>query len=145
MPVIVIGADTTPGLKIIAALGQPGREIRAFVTDESVAADLRSNGLKVALGDVSDQSHVEAAADRCFSAVLVTEAASDERERSFASTPTEVIEGWARAVAAAGVKRVIWVTSDDPPTAAVPEAALVDPDHRDLAGRVVALDDAQSI
>lgn len=145
MPVIVVGADTPRGLEIIGALGQPERETRAFVTDEGVATDLRGKGVKVALGDVSDESHVEAAAKRCFSAVLVTEAAVDGRERSFAATPSQVLEGWARAVAAAGVHRVIWVSEDDPPAVAVSEVVSVDPGHADLAGRVFALDDAQSI
>lgn len=145
MPVIVVGADTESGLKIIAALGPPGREIRAFVTNEDVAAELRRGGVKVALGDVSDESHIEAAATRCFSAILVTEAATDHRERSFASTTTQVLEGWSRAMSSAEVRRVIWVTGDEPPSVGVSEVATVDPTHPDLPSLVVALDDAQSI
>lgn len=145
MPVIVVGADTGPGRSILDRLAHPDREIRAFVSDETTAADLKERGVKVAIGDVSDESHVEGASLRCFSAVLVTEAAGDARERSFASTSGEVLEGWARAVSNSQVKRVIWVTDDEPPPAGISEVAIVDPADPDLAERVAALDDAQRI
>jgi putative NADH-flavin reductase len=145
MPVIVIGADTGPGLAIIQELDSPGREIRAFVSDPEIASDLKRRGVKVALGDVSDDSHVEAAALHCFTAVLVAEAARDNRERSFANSEREVLEGWGRAVSNSQVSRVIWVYDDDAPTIAVPEVATVSPTHPDLAGRVVELDDARAI
>lgn len=145
MPVIVVGADTGPGEAIIDRLDHPDREVRAFVSDESIAASLRDRGVKVALGDVSDESHVEGAALRCFSAILVVEAAEDGRDRSFAETSAEVLAGWARAVTRSGVKRVIWVTAEPPPAVAIGEVATVDPDDPDLAERVAALDDAQTI
>ena len=145
MPVIVVGADTEAGRLIIDRLNQPEREIRAFVTNEATAIELKEEGVKVALGDVSDESHVEGAALRCFSAVLVGEAAVDDRERSFAANSHDVMSGWARAVARSKVKRVIWVTSDDPPEAAITEVATVDPADPDLAEKVAALDDAQTI
>ena len=84
MPVIVVGADTPVGLSIVSALIEPDREVRAFVTDPDVSASLKAQGVKVALGDVSDPSHVGGACLNCFSAVLVTEAARDDRERAFA-------------------------------------------------------------
>lgn len=145
MPVIVVGADTLPGSLIIDSLVKPKREVRAFVTDPQEAARLKEKGVKVALGDVSDESHVEGAALRCFSAVLVTAAAEDERERSFADTPNEVIAGWARAVARSKVKRVIWVTDKVPPSVERAEVAIVEPDHPEVATRVAQLDDAQEI
>lgn len=145
MPVIVIGADTDNGQAILRGLWHPEREIRAFVTDEEAGSALKSAGFKVATGDVSDESHVEAAAMRCFSAVLITEAADDNRERSFAENPQDVLLGWARAVESSGVTRVIWVTSGVPPVTNVPETVSVDPRTPDLADRVVALDDAQPI
>ncbi len=145
MPVIVVGADTRAGVEIITALAHPGREIRAFVTNEEAAAELRLNGVKVALGDVSDEGHVEAAATACFSAVLITEAAHDRRERSFAATAEQVIQGWARAVVGAGVSRVIWVAEEDTPEVDIPEVARVAPSVEDLARRVASIDDAQSI
>ena len=145
MPVIVVGADTEPGRRIIDRLNHPEREIRAFVTNETTAMELKGEGIKVALGDVSDESHVEGAALRCFSAVLVGEAAVDNRERSFAASPRDVMSGWARAVARSQVKRVIWVTPDDPPETAIGEVATVDPNDPALADKVAALDDAQTI
>ena len=115
MPVIVVGADTDSGEAIVEELSQPGREVRVFVSDDSRVDRYRAQGLKVALGDVSDDSHIWGAATRCFSAVLITEAADDDRERSFARSPQAVLQGWADAVTRAGVRRVIWVSGDDPP------------------------------
>jgi putative NADH-flavin reductase len=145
MPAIVVGADTKPGRAIIGALIDPSREVRAFVTDPGVVTELKAQGVKVALGDVSDDSHLEAAALHCFTAVLVTEAARDDRERSFAKGEREVLESWARAVVNAGVHRVIWVHRGEPPAVDVPEVARVSPDEADLAKRVAGLDDARVI
>ena len=145
MPAIVVGADTPDGLAILDGLNEPLREVRAFVTDESVGAELKERGFKVAIGDVSDESHVEAAAMRCFTAILVTEAASDDRERSFLDNPDDVTESWARAVAASHVTRVIWVTDSEPPSVGTREVAQVSPTNPDLVAEVVRLDDAQTI
>lgn len=145
MPVIVVGADTPAGTRIIEALITPGREVRAFVSDESSAVGLRDKGVKVALGDVSDDGHVEGAATGCFSAVLVAEAAFDHRERSFADTPEAVMEGWARAVNLARVTRTIWLSESLPPRVSTREVALVGPSDTDFVERVVALDDAQAV
>jgi putative NADH-flavin reductase len=143
MPVIVIGADTEAGLAISRELAHPGREVRAFVSDPAVAGDLRGRGVKVALGDVSDDSHIEAAALHCFTAVLVAEAARDDRERSFARSEADVLDAWARAVSNAQVSRVIWVYEGDPPPVEVSEVATVSPTHANLAHRVAELDDAR--
>ena len=145
MPAIVIGADSEAGLAILEGLQEPNREVRAFVTDEDVGLHLKEKGFKVAIGDVSDESHVEAAAMRCFSAILVTEAAVDARERSFLDSPQEVIGSWATAVSAAGVTRAIWVTDETPPATHTKEVAVVDPAEPDLVTKVVELDDAQVI
>jgi putative NADH-flavin reductase len=145
MPMIVVGADTMAGESILAQARPAEREVRVFVTDESKAQHLKSLGYKVATGDVSDESHVEGAALRCFSAVLVSEAADDDRERSFADTSQEVLKGWARAVANAGVRRVIWVTDGEIPETEVPEVATVKPDDPNLPSRVITLDNASSL
>lgn len=143
MPVIVVGADTGPGRAVVEEMADPRREIRVFVSDPDQAAGYRRRGLKVALGDVSDESHVEAAARMCFTAVLIAEAAVDARERSFADNPSQVLEGWARAAKSAGVTRVIWVIDSDPPTTETPELATVSPALTDLAARVAEIDEAQ--
>ena len=145
MPLIVVGADTPAGEAILGRLDPYEREIRVFVTDESKALDLRQRGFKVATGDVSDESHVEAASTRCFSAVLIADAAGDDRERSFAGTPVDVLRGWAQAVSNSGVRRVIWVSTDTPPHTRVEESAVIDPADPGLVELVIALDDARSI
>src|SRR5919106_4980438 len=127
MPLIVVGAETPSGSSIVDRLDASAREIRIFVTDETTGLEMRERGFKVATGDVSDESHVEAAAMRCFSAVLIAEAASDDRDRAFASTAAEVLQGWARAMSSSDVTRVIWVTEDDFPETDAREVTSVDP------------------
>jgi uncharacterized protein YbjT (DUF2867 family) len=148
MPVIVVGADTPTGTTVIEALRSRQGEVRAFVSDPDVGLAMRRAGVKVALGDVSDPSHVEAAALNAFSIVLVGEAADDSRERSFATSPAEVLAGWAEAARLAGVRRVIWVvTAEEVGTlpSAGAESAVVVTDGRaalEVAAEVAALDDA---
>ena len=145
MPLIVVGADTRAGEAILEHLRPREREIRAFVTDEARGLQLKQLGFKVATGDVSDESHVEAACLRCFSAVLIAEAAVDDRERSFADSPDAVLQGWARAVSNSQVRRVIWVKERDHPRTEVDEVVSVDPDDAHFAEMVVDLDEAHSI
>lgn len=145
MPVIVVGADTTRGRALVEGLLEPGREVRAFVTDIGAAAELREAGVKVALGDVSDDSHVQGASMNCFTAVLVTEAARDGRDRSFAATEEQVLRGWADATAASGVTRVIWVHDGDVPPVSASEVRTVSPSHPRLVAEVVALDNARTL
>ncbi len=109
MPAIVIGADTALGEVVVAALTANRGEVRAFVSDPSVAKRLRDGGVKVAVGDVSDGSHIAGAAAGCFSAVVIPEAAFDARERSFSASPAETITAWASALTDASLTRVIWL------------------------------------
>ncbi len=147
MPVIVVGADTSVGSAIVEALLEPDREIRAFVTDPTAAAKLKRLGVKVALGDVSDPSHIEGASLNCFSAVLVTEAADDDRERAFADSRDDVLQGWAEAVSDAAVQRVLWVDSGgNLPEVVGSETAVIDASSLlDVASEVVALDNAKDL
>lgn len=145
MPVIVVGADTDWGAAIIELLVSPGREVRAFVSDPAVGAALKVQGVKTAVGDVSDASHVAGACMRCFSAVLVGAAAVDSRERAFASDERSVLRGWGEAASQAGVRRVIWVLDGPVPAISVPEMAQVPYSGvgvDSVARRVAALDDA---
>ena len=109
MPVMVVGADTELGRVVAAALTARDGEVRAFVTDPSSADPLRALGIKVAVGDVSDASHIEGAAHDVFSAVLLSEAASDDRERSFAASFVEVVCACKQGVIVAGAKRILWI------------------------------------
>lgn len=128
MPIIVVGADTPAGRAIVDGLLTREGEVRAFVTDPETADELRSLGVKVAVGDVSDGSHVGSASLRTFAAVLVAEAASDRRERWFAATAAEVYRGWAEGIREAGVSRLIWVGDTPPPdiATAAPDVVMVD-------------------
>lgn len=129
MPVLVVGADTDLGRAAVAALTPAASQMRAFVTDPSVIDELRGYGATVAVGDVSDASHLAGAALGAFSAILIADAASDQRERSFAADAQEVYDAWAEAVRDAGVRRVIWV-GDRPPDSIAGldvEVAAVDP------------------
>ncbi len=143
MPVIVVGADTEKGRALVDGLVAPGREVRAFVSDPRSVAELRAKGVKVALGDVSDESHIQATLTNCFTVVLVTEAARDGRERAFATTELQVMRNWAAAAAASGVNRVIWVHEGDSPPVASAETRSVSPASPALVEEVVALDDAR--
>lgn len=149
MPVIVVGADTPLGELVADTLSGRGGEVRTFVTDPEAAGRLRSRRIKVAMGDVSDGSHVEAAALGCFTAILVGEAAVDRRQRSFSSDPAETTAGWLKAAAGAGVQRLIWLGDSAffdrvEARAAVPEVIAVAVEGRkpaDLATEVAQLDD----
>lgn len=145
MPVMVVGADTPVGARVIDRLLEPEREVRAFVTDPETAARLRERGAKVALGDVSDDSHLAGACLNCFSVVLVEEAARDDRERSFADNSDAVLAGWIQAVRSASVRRVIWLTAGTPPSVDTDEVAVVDPAAPDVAERVYEIDAAREI
>jgi uncharacterized protein YbjT (DUF2867 family) len=154
MPVIVVGADTPLGAGIVRALLHRAGEVRAFVSDPDSAARLKDLGVKVAVGDVSDPSHVAGASLRAFSAVAVASAARDGRRRAFADDPDVILRSWANAFAEAGVRRVIFV--DDRPSPAVVaafrsaarETAVVDLHglgDAAAASQVARLDDAASL
>ncbi len=150
MPVIVVGADTRLGEAVVDALAGRDGEIRAFVSDPEAARSLKARGIKTALGDVSDGSHVGGAACNCFGAVLIGQAAVDERERSFADDPAAVAEAWAEGLADAGVHRAIWVVSDPrivPGTPHAVEVAVVDAtaSPATISAEVRRLDDAATL
>lgn len=150
MPVIVVGADTPSGQAIVAALLKGGGEVRAFVTDREVGTALKKQGVKAAIGDLSDGSHVGAAAFDAFTAVLVAEAASDGRPHAFASHPEGVWAGWTSAIREAGIARAIWV-GDLAPSVVIggaPEVRMVAVHGRsetEIAGEVVDLNDRDKL
>lgn len=148
MPAIVIGADTAVGRAVVEALLVRQGEVRAFVSQPADGVELKRLGVKVAIGDVSDASHVGPAALNAFSAILIAEAASDERERSFATDEASVFAVWADGLTDAGVKRVIWVGPTRAPQSVMTvapelfEVASVDRDPADIGREVAKLDDA---
>ena len=149
---LIVGADTPTGSALADVVAGRG-EIRMFVSDDTAAGALRNANFKVALGDVSDATHVGAAAVGAFSAVLLAEAAVDDRIRSFASDPSTVVGSWVSAVAEARVRRVILVSGAEHEellarAGAGVETAFVHADGIDaptLAARVVALDEARTV
>lgn len=148
MPVIVVGADTPLGPAIVEALLARDGEVRAFVTDRSVGETLKGRKVKVAVGDVSDASHVGAAATRCFTAVLLTDAASDARERSFLADSSAVTAAWVDAMREAEVRRVIWVGDGAPDSIPGVEYAAIDPagaESAAIAAEVAALDEVAAL
>ncbi len=130
MPVIVIGADTTVGSNVIDTLLPRDGEVRAFVTDVPTGLALKERNAKVAIGDISDGSHVGGAALNTFCAVVIAEAAIDERERSFAADPAAVVAAWAEGLTDAAVHRIIVVDHPDVPITELegiaPQYAVVD-------------------
>lgn len=109
MPVLVVGLDTRVGRALSTALLSREGEFRAFITEVAHVDALKANGIKVAVGDVSDGSHIGGAALNCFSIVFLTEAAIDDRERAFATDSSEVFAQWQEAIDFSKPRRVIWV------------------------------------
>jgi putative NADH-flavin reductase len=144
MPVLVVGADSEVGEAVIGRLRSRAGEVRAFVSDPAAGARLRAAGVKTAIGDVSDLSHVGGASLGAFSAVLIASTATDGREISFGN-PRSLVEGWIGALAAAGVTRIIVVGAS--PAAFPPgiEATTVPAEGRpvdEVAADVAERDDA---
>ena len=108
MPVIVIGADTPHGEAIVPALQPESGELRVFVTDPAAGERYRRIA-KVAVGDVSDGTHVGGAAIGAFCAIAIVSAATDHRERHFASDPATVLAQWADGLRDAEIGRIIVV------------------------------------
>lgn len=147
MPVIVVGADTDVGRAVMEVLLSGNGEIRAFVSDPEGGETLKAARAKVAIGDVSDASHIGGAALGAHSAVLVADAATDQRERAFAAGPEEVFAAWAEGLQDASVARAIWVGDGEPSPrvlSAVPETMMVSTGGRspqEVATEVAELDD----
>lgn len=148
MPVIVIGVDTDIGHALVPAM-QPGvAELRIFASDPEAVAAYRSFA-KVAVGDISDGSHVGAAATGAFCAVVIAAAAHDQREHYFATDPDELFAQWAEGLADAAVSRIIVVgdpgevPQPDPLAKATDDYRFVDSSRRpmdDVVALVIDLD-----
>ena len=151
MPVIVVGADTPSGAAVVAALLDRRGEVRAFVSDGAAAAALKAQSAKVAIGDISDGSHVGGAALNAFCAVVVAEAAIDDRERSFAADPGSVVAAWAEGLSDAAVKRIIVIDHPDVPVGKLSgiaaQYAVIDGSEapQSIAEETVRLEGASSI
>lgn len=151
MPVLVIGADTEIGREIVPALRATAAELRIFGSDPDAVAPYREFA-KVAVGDISDGTHVGGAATGAFCAVVIAAAAYDDRERHFAADAAALFAQWADGLADAEVSRVIVIADParvpdpDPLRAASPDYHLVPTTDRSPAAvvrEVIALEAAR--
>ena len=104
--------------------------------------ELRELGVKVALGDVSDDSHVQGSCTNCFTAVLITEAARWSRAilRHQRGTGAGGLGcGRSRFRRHPGDLGTRWSA----PAGSSQEVGTVSPGHPDLVAEVAALDDAR--
>ena len=73
MPVLVVGAESPAGHAAVRSLRASGGEVRAYADADAAgddeAAALRSLGAKVAVGDLEDEAHLEAALTRVHTVV----------------------------------------------------------------------------
>jgi uncharacterized protein YbjT (DUF2867 family) len=108
MPVLVTGAESWLGAAVIEQLRATGGELRAYL-DATVATDddaarLRAEGCKVALGELDDEGHLEAACEQVHTvAHCWTGPLHDPDEQ------VEVAATLGSALLGAGVRRLIWV------------------------------------
>lgn len=149
MPAIVIGADTPVGREIVSMMLDRGGEVRAFVSRREAGDDLKRAGAKVAVGDLSDGSHIAAAAYQAFTAVLIEPALFDGRDLAFAG-PASAPSLWVAALREAGVRRAIWI--DHRPAVDVTDSApeiqqvvAAGRNHREVAGHVADLNDLRHL
>lgn len=61
MPVLVAPADTPVGVALVRALREDGAEVRAYATGDGDVPALRAAGAFVAVGDLDDEGHLDAA------------------------------------------------------------------------------------
>jgi len=108
MPVLITGAESGLGAEVMEHLRPTGGELRAYLdataTTEDDAARLRAAGCKVALGELDDEGHLEAALEQvhtvahCWTGPLHDPRAQVEAAATLSS-----------ALLGAGVRRLIWV------------------------------------
>jgi uncharacterized protein YbjT (DUF2867 family) len=108
MPVMVTGAQSQLGARVIEYLRSTGGELRVYldatVATEDDAARLRAVGCKVALGELDDEGNLEAALEQVYTvAHCWTGPLHDPDEQ------VEVAATLCSALLGAGVRRLIWV------------------------------------
>lgn len=109
MPVLVVGADTAAGRAAVEALARAGGEVRAYanaeVAGDDEAALLRALGVKVALGDLDDEAHLETALEQAHTVVhLAIDPLGD------ADAQLDALATTLSAAIGAGCRRLVWAT-----------------------------------
>lgn len=105
MPVFVTAADHGIGPALVAALRADGADVRAFARGTGDVGALRAAGAFVAVGDLDDEGHLDAAMTDAHTVVVPTGTWADDP----ADLEVEVAT-IARAARLAGVRRVVLVS-----------------------------------
>lgn len=108
MPVMITGAEAGLGAGVIEHLRPTGGELRAYLdattATEDDAARLRASGCKVALGELDDEGHLEAALEQVHTVAHCWTGPLHDPQAQ-----VEVAATLSSAVLGAGVRRLIWV------------------------------------
>ncbi len=105
MPVVVTRADEGIGPRLVAALRADGAEVRAFAAGDGDVGALRAAGAFVAIGDLDDEGHLDAAMTDAHTVIVPTATWAAEPDVLDATVPVA-----ARAARSAGVRRVVLVS-----------------------------------
>ena len=108
MPVMVTGAESRLGAGVVEQLRSTGGELRAYL-DATVATDddaarLRAEGCKVAVGELDDEGHLEAAFEQVHTVAHCWTGPLHDPDAQ-----VEVAATLGSALLGAGVRRLIWV------------------------------------
>ncbi|HEX6256309.1 MAG TPA: NmrA family NAD(P)-binding protein [Euzebyales bacterium] len=108
MPVLVTGAEHGLGAAVTEQLLAAGGEVRAFLdatsVGDDVAAALRARGCKVAVGELDDEGHMEAALAQVHTVAHCVVGPLEDPAAQVADAAT-----LASALLGAGVRRLVWV------------------------------------
>lgn len=105
MPVFVTAADRGIGPVLVAALRADGADVRAFATGRGDVGALRTAGAFVAVGDLDDEGHLDAAMTDAHTVVVLTDTWAADPDTLVATTTTIV-----RAATLAAVRRLVLVS-----------------------------------
>lgn len=108
MPVMVTGAEQALGAAVTDQLLGSGGEVRAFLDATAVSADepaaLRARGCKVAVGELDDEGHMEAALAQVHTVAHCIVGPLEDPGVQVTNAAT-----LASALLGAGVRRLVWV------------------------------------
>ncbi len=108
MPVLVTGAEDGLGARVIEQLRASGGEVRAYldatVAGEAEASALRAQGCKVAVGELDDEGHLEAAMAQVHTVAHCWGGALHDLDQQVTAAATV-----ASALLGAAVRRLVWI------------------------------------